>query len=260
MLIFPWDAAFGDEWRRWLPGPVLFGQLAVNNAEPDGPPLVIPTHAALTGGQPAGEQPTGDQLAGDPRTGGRRARDEGTSNPWTGGQLVLHLARVNPVLEHLRARPRVLFSVVGDDAYVPGTWRNKNGAPPADGVPTSYYAAVQFVCDAELVEETEAKAELLREQMHLFNPDGEFTEPMVGEDPHGRLIPQVFGLRLHIVEVNAKFKYDDDDPREHRERVTALLDERGTGHDAAAAAQQQRRLAELGEWVKGSGFEGRTQP
>lgn len=225
MLIFPWDAAFGDEWKRWLPGPVLFGQLAVNNAEPNQAPLVIPTHAALTG-----------------------------------DELVLHLARVNPVLEHVRARPRVLFSVVGDDAYVPGTWRNKGGAPPSDGVPTSYYAAVQFVCDAELVEETEAKAVLLREQMRLFNPDGGFTEPRAGEDPHGHLIPQVFGLRLHIVEVNAKFKYDDDDPREHRERVTTLLGERGTGHDAGAAEQQQRRLAELGEWIKGSGFEGRAEP
>ena len=113
MLTHPWDAALDDEeWRSWLADGRDFGQLVVNGL-PGEPPAVVPTHFSV---------------------------DE-TS---TGTELLVHLARPNPVWAALEADPQVLLSVVDDYAYIPTTWRTKAGGPDEDGVPTSYYAAVQL--------------------------------------------------------------------------------------------------------------------
>jgi transcriptional regulator len=214
MLIHPWDAAGPDEWRRWLGTTAPFGQLAVTNSDPAGPPILVPTHAVLDG-----------------------------------PDLLVHLARPNPVWSHVTARPRVLFSVIGDDAYIPSTWRAKAGGPDEDGVPTSYYATVQFTCDATIIRDPEEKAELLRTQLRHLQPDGDHAAVSVDAPPYGRMLPGILGLRLHVVEVVAKFKYDDHNPVEHRRSVTARLGERGQLHDPGAAAQQARRLEERGVWT-----------
>jgi transcriptional regulator len=135
MLIRPWDAALDEqEWRRWIAGGHDFGELAVN--QPGSlPPIVVPTPFA----------PDGDQL-------------------------LVHLARVNPVWSALKARPHVLMSVVDDDAFIPSTWRADAGGPDENDVPTSYYTAVQLVCRAEIVDQIQSKAELLRRQLATFSP------------------------------------------------------------------------------------------
>jgi predicted FMN-binding regulatory protein PaiB len=66
--------------------------------------------------------------------------------------------------------------------------------------------------------------------------------------PYGRMLPGIRGLCLHITSVAAKFKYDDHNPQEHRARVAEYLENRGSGRDHSAAAQQRRRLQEIGEW------------
>jgi transcriptional regulator len=214
MLVHPWDAATGDdEWREWLGTRAPFGQLIVNNVEPAHAPLAIPTHAVLEG-----------------------------------EELLIHLARPNPVWPHIEAAAEVRFSVIGDYAYIPSTWRSKAGGPDEDGVPTSYYAAVQFVCRPTLVDNAKEKAALLRAQFARIQPEGGHAPVETDDPPYGRMLPGIRGLRLQILEVLAKFKYDDHNPIDHRVRVSAALDERDEQHDAGAAAQQRRRLELRGEW------------
>lgn len=67
-------------------------------------------------------------------------------------------------------------------------------------------------------------------------------------EPYGRMLPGIRGIRLAIIRVEAKFKYDDANPTDHRERVAGRLEERGEGADAGAAVQQRRRLATIGDW------------
>jgi transcriptional regulator len=131
VLIHPWDAALDDdEWRTWLANGHDFGQLAANGLRGQ-PPTVIPTHFAV----------------------------EETA---AGTQLLVHLARPNPVWANIEADPNVVLTVVDDYAYILTSWRAKAGGPDEDGVPTSYYAAVQLRCRAELIDDPHAKAELLR--------------------------------------------------------------------------------------------------
>lgn len=168
--------------------------------------------------------------------------------PWDAGHLLVHLARPKPVWTATANNPNVLFTVFGDYAFIPGPWRAKPDTPPADRVPTSYYAAVQFTCRATLVDDPEDKAELLRRQMAHFQPDGDHAPISVDQPPYDRMLPGIRGLRLEVTGVRAKFTYDDHKPVGHRTAVADRLTERGQGLDAPTAHQQRRRLGRIGPW------------
>lgn len=214
MLIHPWDASLDEaEWRAWIAEGHDFGQLGVNGP-PGRPPVVVPTHFTPDG-----------------------------------HDLLIHLARPNPVWKAIEHEPNVLLTVIGDYAFVPGPWRAGPGTPPREGVPTSYYTAVQFTCRAHVVDDPEAKAELLRRQLAHFQPDGDHAPVAADEPPYGRMLPGIRGLRLEVVDVRAKFKYDDHKSVEHRASVAGRLTERGQALDGPAARQQRRRLDAIGPWT-----------
>lgn len=106
----------------------------------------------------------------------------------------------------------------------------------------------QFVCRPEILDDPEDKAALLRDQLAHIQPEGGHAPVETDEPPYARMLPGIRGLRLHILEVLAKFKYDDHNPVDHQVRVSAALDERGALHDTGAATQQRRRLELRGEW------------
>ncbi|MFJ2093884.1 FMN-binding negative transcriptional regulator [Streptomyces sp. NPDC087901] len=116
------------------------------------------------------------------------------------------------------------------------------------GLPTSYYAAVQFTCQATIVDDPADKAALLRRQMSHFQPDGDHAPIDPAQPPYGRMLPGIRGLRLDVTWVCAKFKYDDHKPVEQRTDTARRLTERGQGLDAPTAAQQLRRLDHTGSW------------
>ncbi|KUL64093.1 FMN-binding negative transcriptional regulator [Streptomyces sp. NRRL S-1521] len=214
MFIQPWDTSLDDaEWQTWIAEGHDFGLLSVNGP-PGQAPVTVPTH--FTGGD--------------------------------AGHLLIHLARPNPVWKAIEHDPHVTFTVIGDYAFIPGPWRAKAGTPPAEGVPTSYYAAVQFTCRAHIIDEPEAKAALLRRQLAHFQPDGDHAPVAVGQAPYGRMLPGIRGLRLDVTDVRAKFKYDDHKPVEQRAGIADRLTERAQGLDAPTARQQRRRLDRMGLW------------
>ncbi|KUL51958.1 transcriptional regulator [Streptomyces sp. NRRL F-4489] len=209
MLIHPWDAPTDDaEWQEWLAAHD-FGQLAVNGL-PGEPPCVQPLHFAY-----------------DP------ARRE----------AVTHLARPNPLWPALQERPTVLLSVVDDYTFIPGPWQAEEDGPPENGVPTSFYAAVQLICTAHVVDDPEAKAELLQRQTTHFQPEGGSAPVVAGQAPYGRMLSGIRGLRLEVLEVRAKFKYGGKRSESVQHRISDRLAERDGPGDAAARRHQQRRLA-----------------
>jgi transcriptional regulator len=204
VLIHPWDAARdGNEWRSWL-RTRDFGQMAANGTD-GGPPVMVPTHFLFDGD----------------------------------GEVVLHLARPNPIWVALEANPTVLVSVHDDYAYIPSTWRSDS---PDNGVPTSYYASVQLTCTAKIVDDKEGKAEILRRQLAHHQPDGGHGVVAAEEGPYRKMLSAIRGLRLEVVGVRAKFKYDDHRPVEFRERIAGELAGRNLPGDAGAREQQLRRM------------------
>ncbi|MFE0806358.1 FMN-binding negative transcriptional regulator [Streptomyces sp. NPDC058794] len=213
MFIQPWDAALDDaEWQTWIADGHDFGILSVNGP-PGQAPIVVPTHFTVDG-----------------------------------STLLIHLARPNPAWKAIEADSNVTFTVTSDYAFIPGPWRAGTDTPSTHGVPTSYYAAVQFTCRATVVDEPGAKAELLRRQMAHFQPDGDHAPIAPDQQPYGRMLPGIRGLRLDVTEVRAKFKYDDHKPVEQRTDTALRLVERDTALDASTAAQQIRRRNRIGTW------------
>jgi transcriptional regulator len=201
MLVHPWDATTGDdEWRAFVERQA-FGQLIAAGRARD-VPVVVPTQFVLDG-----------------------------------DEVVLHLARPNPVWQAIEENPVVLLSVAGDWAYVPAAWKAIGDEDPALGIPTTYYAAVQLRCEASVSDDPEGKLAILRRQLGALEPDSGHADPRV----HERKLAGIRGLRLAIREVTGKFKYGGNVDEPHQQAVADHLKARGAAGDAAARAHLLRR-------------------
>ena len=202
MLIHPWDAGSSeDEWTSFVRG-AGFGHLVASGRGRD-VPIVVPTQFALV----------------DPTL------------------VVLHLARPNPIWDALDENPNVVLSVAGDWAYVPAAWKAIGDEDPGFGVPTTYYAAVQLIASATVVDDLDGKAEILRIQLGVTEPGSGAVDPI----EHGRRLNGIRGLRLDLREVRAKFKYGGNVDDAHRARVAEQLADRNGPGDAAALEHLRRR-------------------
>ena len=202
MLIHPWDAgASEDEWLAFVRGQG-FGHLVAGGRGRD-VPVVVPTQFTLV--------------------------DAGT--------VVLHLARPNPIWGAIEENPTVVLSVTGDWAYVPAAWKAIGAEDPRLGIPTTYYAAVQLIATAGVVDDGEGKAEILRTQLADQEPGSDVADPI----EHGRRLAGIRGLRLAVTHVRAKFKYGGNVDDAHRAAVADHLQERNAPGDKAALRHLKRR-------------------
>lgn len=204
MLIHRHDAPLGeDEWRAFL-STHDFGELIAPGRDRD-LPIVVPTHFVWDGAH----------------------------------EVVLHLAKPNPVWDALAERPRALLSVFGAYTFIPGHWNQDDY-----GVPTSYYAAVQLACDAEVVDDEAEIARILERQLAHFQPEGRHAPVVAGaDDRYGQLIPQVRGLRLAVTDVRAKLKFGTNKTPEYRQVIAEKLGERGGPLDLEARGHVLDRIA-----------------
>jgi transcriptional regulator len=157
---------------------------------------------------------------------------------WDGDkEVILHLARPNPVWAALAERPRALLSVFGAYTYIPGHWNQDEY-----GVPTSYYAAVQLACDVEVIDDPAGIAAILEKQLGHFQPEGMHAPVAAGETRYGKLLPSIRGVRLSVTDVRAKLKFGANRTVEHRQVVAEKLRERGGVLDLEARAHVLDRI------------------
>ena len=201
MLIHGVDRGSESEWRSFVAAHP-FGQLVAGGRNRD-LPVVVPTQYVLQG-----------------------------------NEVVLHLARANPVWAAIDENPMVVVSVAGDWAYVPSSWKVIVDEDPRFGIPTTYYAGVQLIGVARVHDAAEDVSAVLRDQLESVQPDIEVVDPSV----HGQKLRAIRGLRIEVSEVRAKFKYGGNVDREHRLAISARLEARRAPGDAAARAHLLRRL------------------
>lgn len=214
VLVHPWDAPVDDAEAWSFVRAQGFGHLVAPGRREL--PVVVPTQFVVV--------PTQFE-AGEPTAA-------------AGPDVLLHLARPNPVWAAIEENPTVLLSIAGDWAYVPSTWKAIDGEDPALGIPTTYYAAVQVVGEATVVDDEEGKLDILRRQLGAYEPETAHADPSV----HRRRLTGIRGLRLWVREINGKFKYGGNVDAAHRLAVASRLAERGRPGDAAARAHVLRRM------------------
>jgi transcriptional regulator len=206
VLVHPWDAPLGEDELWAFVRAQGFGHLIVPGQREL--PVVVPTQFVL------------DDTAND--------------RP----DVLLHLARPNPVWAALEERSTVLLSIAGDWAYVPSAWKAVGEEDPALGIPTTYYAAAQLVAEATVVDDEDGKLAILRAQLATLEPEIAHADPEV----HRRRLSGIRGIRLRVREVTGKFKYGGNVDVAHRQAVAAHLAERNGPGDAAAIKHLLRRL------------------
>jgi transcriptional regulator len=211
MLIRRHDAALDEsEWREFLAAHD-FGQLVAAGRSRE-VPVIVPTHFIFDG----------------TRT------------------IRLHLAKPNPVWEAIAENANVVLAVIDAYAYVPTMWNADPGVPVEYGIPTSYYAAVQAICRATVVDDEAGVARIVAAQLAHFQPEGGHAEVRPGDSIYGRNLAAIRGLELAIVDVRAKFKFGGNKKPEHRLRIAEALERRGRPNDRAARAQLLRRHERIG--------------
>jgi transcriptional regulator len=210
MYTAPVDATLGEmEWRPFVAAN-SFGHLAAAGHNRD-VPVVVPTQFLLEG-----------------------------------DTVRLHLVRTNPVFSALAENPRVLLSVAGDWAFIPSAWKAIGDENPALGIPTTYYAAVQLIGTATVLDERQAPgsvASVLRQQLRALQPDVPIAD---AEDEHPQKLLAILGISITIESVSAKFKYGGNVDEAHRLAVVDHLRARHGPGDVAAAGHVVRRLGSSG--------------
>lgn len=208
MLVHPWDAPQSlDELVEFVRR-AGFGHLVAPGVREV--PVVVPTQYVLDTASSAGEFP----------------------------DVLLHLARPNPVWAAFDERPLAVLSIASDWAYVPSEWKAIGDEDPALGIPTTYYAAAQLVADVEVVDDDEGKVEILRAMLATLEPSVAHADPSV----HVRRLPGIRGIRLRVRDVQGKFKYGGNVDVAHRMQVAERLASRNGPGDAAARAHLLRRV------------------
>ena len=210
MLIHPWDAPLGDDDALAFVRRTAFGHLVAPGRREV--PVVVPTQYVV--------------------------EDAATGADASFPDVLLHLARPNPIWSALDESPTVVLSVAGEWAYVPAAWKAIGDEDPSLGIPTTYYAAVQLIATASVLDDVEAKLRVLRAQLGVFEPGSGVADPAV----HERKLAGIRGLRLSVREVKAKFKYGGNADAAHRAAVAERLAARSGPGDAAARAYVMRSL------------------
>ncbi|MDE3179099.1 MAG: FMN-binding negative transcriptional regulator [Acidobacteriota bacterium] len=209
MLIHPHDAALSDdEWRDFL-ATHDFGQVIAPGAAIE-MPVIAPTHFVFDGAN----------------------------------TLEMHFHRANPVLKAIEESPRAIFSVIGSYTYIPTSWNADPGTDPEWGVPTSYYAAVQATTEAAIVDDPVELAALLSRLLSHFQPEGGHYPVEAGDNPYGKLLGAIRGVRLTISSVRAKFKFGNNKSSAQRLDIAERLERRASGLDLEAREHLLRRLRE----------------
>ncbi|HUS62483.1 MAG TPA: FMN-binding negative transcriptional regulator [Acidimicrobiales bacterium] len=201
MLIHRWDEPVDDdEWRAFIAA-YEFGHLVAAGCDRD-VAVVVPTQFVFLG-----------------------------------DEVVLHLAKPNPVWSAIEENPSVLLSVAGDWAYIPSHWKAVGDEDRRRGIPTTYYAAVQLVGDATVIDDPDAVADVLRIQLGRYQPDVDVVDPL----EHGPKLSAIRGIRIAVREVHTKMKFGGNVDAEHRAAIAEHLRTRGAPSDAAAEAHVERR-------------------
>ncbi|MHB1988091.1 MAG: FMN-binding negative transcriptional regulator [Acidimicrobiales bacterium] len=205
MLIHRWDGPTDEaEWWEFVREPRLAHLVAPGAGREL--PVVVPTQYVILGSP------------GEP-------------------EVVLHLARPNPVWAALEESTRVLLSIAGDWAFIPASWKATGVEDPARGIPTTYYASVQLIGEAHVIDDHEGKLAILRHQLAAFQPD----DGHVDRSEHEKSLPAIRGIRIPVTAVRAKFKYGGNVDVEHRRAVASKLAARAGPGDARARAHVLRR-------------------
>ena len=150
-----------------------------------------------------------------------------------GDGLVLwgHCAKPNMHWKYLQARPQAVVTFLGPQAYL-----SPQIYPDLARVPSWNYVAVHCTVLATLIEEPEAKDQLLKKLIGDHEPRYKQQWIDLGKEYQHKMLKGIVGFELHVVDLQCKIKVNQHRPESH-----AKL------HEMYAAGNDDQRA--LADWM-----------
>jgi transcriptional regulator len=155
------------------------------------------------------------------------------------GRLIGHMARANPHWQ-TAAGQTALAVFSGPHAYVSPTWYEADNV-----VPTWNYVAVHVYGTFQAIEETARLLEIVGK--YVKNYEAPFPQPWKFDpaSPYSQKLAQaIVGFEIDITRIEGKWKLNQNQPPERRERVVRALRASGSPADAAVADLIAEQLAQ----------------
>jgi len=129
-----------------------------------------------------------------------------------GDHLVLlgHCAKPNPHWQYLRARPQVLVTFMGPQAYL-----SPKVYPDLMRVPTWNYLAVHCTVQASLIDDAQAKDGLLKKLIAEHDPAYAAQWRSLAPDYQQKMLGAIVGFELQVTDVQCKIKLNQHRPESH---------------------------------------------
>lgn len=143
-------------------------------------------------------------------------------------RLLAHLAKPNPQWKDIEGQ-EVLITFQGPHDYISPSWYK------APGVPTWNYQAVHVYGKCELITDIEALRNIVNTLTGVY--ESSYAEPWQPQYDE-KMLRGIVGLSIEIVEIQCKYKLNQNRSAEDREQVCAHLDQAGS-HGLAAAMSKQ---------------------
>jgi transcriptional regulator len=144
-----------------------------------------------------------------------------------------HVARANPMADHVLAGAMVTAAFLGPHAYVSPTWYASRGL-----VPTWNFAAVHLTGRLEPVTDTDALALLVENLADHFERDSD--NPWI-PDYAPSMLDAIVGFQIHVEHFEIKYKLSQN--RSTADRIGVIDALNAGGPESRALAALMRRYA-----------------
>ncbi|MBE9915985.1 flavin-nucleotide-binding protein [Paenibacillus donghaensis] len=147
------------------------------------------------------------------------------------GVFYFHGSRVGEKMKHLKANPRVSFSVADEFAVIPSYFTDPHLACPA----TTYFKSVTASGRAMIVQDLAEKAGVFTLLMKKLQPEGGYDPIDIANPAYAARLRNVAVVKIIPDRMSAKFKFGQNLTDDNREQVLCGLEKRGSERDPETA-------------------------
>ena len=153
------------------------------------------------------------------------------------GTLVCHTARANPHWESL-ANQQALAIFSGPHAYISPTWYEADHV-----VPTWNYLAVHAYGRAQIIHDKTELLKIVSTMVTTYEQNMPQPWPLDESSAYvDKLLAQIVGIRIEIESIEGKWKVNQNQPADRRQKVVRALQERGDENSLAVAESISQTL------------------
>ncbi|NQU68218.1 MAG: pyridoxamine 5'-phosphate oxidase family protein [Candidatus Marinimicrobia bacterium] len=151
------------------------------------------------------------------------------------GKIYFHGALDGEKFDAYQNGRNVSFTVIKSLAMIPSYWRTKEYACPA----TTYYLSAYGRSTGKIIEDVEAKADILQKLMEKYQPEGGYLPIQAGLEMYVKPMEETGVFELEITEWDVKCKVGQNQNNSALEKIKTHLQERGTVTDLLTISWMQ---------------------